>query len=35
MSFEQGPPVGSTKIAKLTDFVLKYTKCESFFAVPE
>ena len=37
MSFEQAPPVGLIKMAKLSDFVLKYDypKSESFIAVPE
>ena len=37
MSFEQAPPVGLIKMAKLSDFVLKYDypKRESFIAVPE
>jgi hypothetical protein len=35
MSFERGPPLGSIKMTKLPDFVLKYPKRESFFAVPE
>jgi hypothetical protein len=35
MSFEWGPSLGSIKMTKLPDFLLKYQKRESFFAVPE
>jgi hypothetical protein len=35
MNFEQGPLVGSIKMAELPAFVLKYPKRGSFFAVPE